>query len=71
MMKAIILGLLALGMLAGPMAANALVITISGQGSADGQWDPAFEFMDARKCDGGKVRALLAIAYHLQSALAR
>ncbi len=38
-MKSRILGLLAVGLLAGPMAANALVITISGQGNADGQWD--------------------------------
>jgi len=38
-MKSRTLGLLAVGLLAGPMAANALVITISGQGSADGQWD--------------------------------
>lgn len=38
-MKAKIMGLLAVGLLTGPMAANALVISISGQGSADGQWD--------------------------------
>jgi hypothetical protein len=38
-MKSKILGLLAVGLLAGPMAANALVITISGQGAADGMWD--------------------------------
>lgn len=38
-MKMKILGLLAVGLLAGPMAANALVVTISGQGSADGSWD--------------------------------
>jgi hypothetical protein len=38
-MRTKILGLLAVGLLAGPMSANALVITISGQGAADGQWD--------------------------------
>jgi len=38
-MKSKILGLLAVGLLVGPMAANALVITISGQGAADGMWD--------------------------------
>ncbi len=38
-MKSKILGLLAVGLLMGPMAANALIITISGQGNADGQWD--------------------------------
>jgi len=38
-MKSRILGLLAVGLLAGPIAANAVVINISGQGSADGQWE--------------------------------
>ena len=40
-MKSKILGLLAVGMLAGPMAANAVPITISGFGAADGVWGPS------------------------------
>jgi hypothetical protein len=38
-MKSKLLGFLAVALLAGPMTSNALVITVSGQGSADGQWD--------------------------------
>ena len=40
-MKAKILALLAVGLLAGPITGNALVITISGSagGAADGNWD--------------------------------
>lgn len=38
-MKSKILGLLAMGMLTGPMAASAVVVTISGQGAADGTWN--------------------------------
>ena len=38
-MRTKILGLLAVALLAGPMSANAVIITISGQGAADGQWD--------------------------------
>ena len=38
-MKAKILGLLAVGLLGGPIAANAALITISGAGDADGQWE--------------------------------
>ena len=38
-MKKKILGLLALALLAGPCVANAIVITISGFGSANGQWN--------------------------------
>src|SRR5512132_1247859 len=34
-----IIGLLLVALLAGPLAANALVISVSGQGNADGQWD--------------------------------
>jgi len=38
-MKSKILGLLAVALLAGPMAASAVVVTITGQGGADGRWD--------------------------------
>ena len=38
-MKTKLLGLVAVGLLGGPMAANAVPITISGFGAADGVWD--------------------------------
>ena len=38
-MNAKILGLLAVVLLSGPMTANALTVTISGQGAANGAWD--------------------------------
>lgn len=38
-MKSKALGFLAAALLATPISASAIVITISGQGSADGQWD--------------------------------
>lgn len=41
-MKSKILGLLAVGLLAGPMAANASLIEISGAGEFNGTWDITF-----------------------------
>jgi len=38
-MKSKILGFLAAGMLTGPMAVSDVVVTISGQGAADGRWN--------------------------------
>ena len=38
-MKKNLLAMVAVGLLTGPMAANAVIITISDQGSVDGQWD--------------------------------
>ena len=38
-MKGKILGLLAAGLLAGPMAAQAVIVTISGTPSSDGKWN--------------------------------
>ena len=38
-MKAKMRGLLAVLLLAGPMVANAVEVTISGQGAADGRWE--------------------------------
>ncbi len=38
-MKNKLLSIVAIALLAGPVAANAVIITISDQGSASGQWD--------------------------------
>jgi hypothetical protein len=38
-MKSKILGLMAVLSLMGPMAAQSIVVTITGQGASDGQWD--------------------------------